>query len=85
MVEVLVGVVHHAEARHDRLRACVARRRVGDDLVQPAAVEAVSQRRSRRLGGVAVPPVVGVEAPSHLDRRRAGQPGAHPVQADHRR
>ena len=55
----------------------------GDDLVQPGVVEPVAQRGAGRLAGVAVPPVVGMEPPGHLDRRRARQRGVHPVQAHH--
>lgn len=67
MFEVGAGLVVHAELLHDPLRASVGRNRAGHDVLEREAFESKIQGQSSSFGGVSVSPVVGGEAPGHVD------------------
>ncbi len=70
VIEVIGGVVDHAELFHDVAGALVADGGHGDDLGKLESVEAVGERGLCALGGVAVAPVLIGEPPANLDTGR---------------
>ena len=59
MVEVVSGIVGHAQSLHDRPRPDVGWDRERHDLVQPDILEAEADSLAGRLGRVTVSPGLG--------------------------
>ncbi len=59
MVEVVSGIVGHAQSLHDRARADVGWDRERHDLVQPDILEAEADSLAGGLGRVSVSPGLG--------------------------
>ena len=82
VVEVAVGVAHHADALHDRLRAGVQRRGEGDDLVQARLPEAVGAARPApprwRTRAPSGPGAAATRPPRPARRAAPLAPGAAP-------
>ncbi len=72
MVEVVGGVVGHAQALHDRLGTGVGDGGQGDDLFQAQFLKAEAQAFARALGGVAAAPERPGQAPGDLDNLLSG-------------
>src|SRR5438045_1586955 len=70
MIEILGWVAPHAEPLHDRLRAPVRHRREGDDGGKAERPEPVGDDQPRRLGRIAVTPVIERKPPTDLDAGR---------------
>src|ERR1043165_9853545 len=68
MLEIAGRIVTHPKALHHPPRRLVEHRGERHDLLQAELLEPVGDRRSSRLGRVAVPPVLPPEPPANLDR-----------------
>ena len=64
MVEVVGGVVGHAEPFHDAARRMIVRHRERHDFVEPQRFEPERERGDRAFSRVAVAPVVGGQPPA---------------------
>jgi hypothetical protein len=67
MVEVLAGIVRHADFFHDAARAPIWDGRKGNNLREFQFIEAECQRRAGALGRVTIAPVFGGEPPTDFD------------------
>ena len=83
MIEIPGGIAGHAEPHHDALRRLVRRHRERDDLAEANPVETVLDRGPRRLGGIALAPESGREAPRRFHRRRKRHRKANTRETDH--
>src|SRR5512138_331040 len=81
MVEVVLGIVRHAQLLHDAPRADIGGYGPGEDLIQPDRLEPVAQRLARPFRRVAFPPRVGSQPPSDLDARRERGVEGRPLKA----
>jgi hypothetical protein len=72
MIKVFGGGTRHAEPLHHGHGAPVRGNRERDDLREPEAPEPAVDRRARRFGRVAVPPVVEGETPAAFNAAKRG-------------
>ena len=70
MVEIVVGIVRHANFFHHAPRAPVRRHGEGHDFVESKPFKAERQSRLRALGGIASPPMLGRQSPADFDAGR---------------
>jgi hypothetical protein len=81
-IEILGGVVGHAEPFHNAPRAPVRRHCEGNDLSEAEPSKPVIDRSTRGLSSIAPSPIGPRQAPSNLDRRRERQGKAQIAEAD---
>jgi hypothetical protein len=68
VIEIVYRGAGHAEAFHDPPRLPILRHGDGDDPVEANPIEAETERRPRRFGGVAAAPIGARQPPGDLDR-----------------
>src|SRR5688572_5021283 len=70
MIEIISGLVKHADSFHDPSRSTVVRDGKGHNLVKPQDVEPECQRRTGTFGSEAAPPELRGKTPSDFRTRR---------------
>jgi hypothetical protein len=77
VIEIISGLVKHADSFHDPPRSTVVRDGKGHNLVKPQDVEPECQRRTGTFGRIAAPPELRGKTPSDFRtrRKRCVEPG----------